>query len=85
MLSPQERSLRARLAAHTLHARYSAHDLTAPAREAARTALDRRLSEEFEIDVSSPDGAKRLEHARRAYFARLALRSASARRKGGAR
>ncbi len=82
-LSPSERVLSARLAAHTLHARLAdpvAH--TAPARQAF---LDR-----FEREVD-PDGtlppaerARRAEHARKAYFTRLALASAKARRKGGA-
>jgi len=75
-----ERKLQARLAAHTLHARVtdpSAHTL--PARQAF---LDR-----FAIQAD-PDGilppaerARRAEHLRKAYFTRLALKSAQARRK----
>jgi hypothetical protein len=82
-LSPDDRALRARIAAHSLHAGVadpSAH--TAPARKAF---LDR-----FEREVD-PDGvlppaerARRADHARKAYFTRLALKSAQARRKGGA-
>lgn len=78
-----DRSLRARLAAHTLHSRVAdpaAH--TAPAR---RAFLDR-----FEREVD-PTGAlpqaertRRAEHARKAYFLRLAMASAKARRKAGA-
>jgi hypothetical protein len=86
-LSPAERSLRARLAAHTMHARNDAGQTTV----AARTAFLAR----FEAEVD-PDGAldpeerrRRAEHARRAYFTRLALASAKARRTrrwgGGAR
>jgi len=77
--SATERALRARLAAHSLHARVAdpaAH--TAPAR---RAFLDR-----FEREVD-PDGLlpteerqRRAEHARKAYFLRLALASAKARR-----
>jgi len=77
-LTPSERVMRARLAAHTLHATITdpaAH--TAPARKAF---LDR-----FELEVD-PDGtldpserARRAAHARKAYFARLALKSAKAR------
>ena len=77
--TPGERALRARLAAHALHAQVAdpaAH--TAPAR---RAFLDR-----FEREVD-PDGqlapaerARRAEHARKAYFLRLALASAKARR-----
>jgi hypothetical protein len=75
-----ERVLQARLAAHSLHARVSdpaAHTL--PARQAF---LDR-----FAVEVD-PEGVlppaerdRRAEHARRAYFTRLALRSAQSRRK----
>ncbi len=81
-LSPSERSLRARLAAHSLHARVDPSAHTAPARAA--------FLAKFEAEVD-PDGIlpeverkRRAEHARKAYFARLALASAKARRKGAA-
>jgi hypothetical protein len=77
-LSPAERSLRARLAAYTMHAQHDAKRTTMAARA---TFLAR-----FEAEVD-PDGAlapeerhRRAEHARRAYFTRLALASAKARR-----
>jgi hypothetical protein len=78
-----DRILRARLAAHELHARIadpSAH--TAPAR---RAFLD-RFEREVDPDGILPpaDRARRAEHARKAYFTRLALKSAKARRKDGA-
>ena len=79
-MTPEQRSLQARMAAHSLHVRVAnpaAH--TAPAR---RAFLDR-----FERDVD-PDGvlkpeerARRAEHARKAYFLKLALASAAARRR----
>ncbi len=78
-----ERALRARMAAHSSWAKTADPSArTAPARKAA---LDR-----FEREVD-PDGilppaerARRAEHARKAYFTRLALASAKARRKGTA-
>jgi hypothetical protein len=78
-----DRSLIARLAAHESWAN--------TADPSARTAPARRvLMERFERQVD-PDGilspverARRAGHARRAYFARLALRSAQARRKPSA-
>lgn len=81
--SPGERSLHARLAAHSLHAKVtdpSAH--TAPARQAF---LD-RFEREVDPDGTLPpaDRARRAEHARKAHFARLALASAKARRKSAA-
>jgi hypothetical protein len=77
-VSPAERSMRARLAAHTLHARRDARQTTATARV--------RFLAKFEREVD-PDGAldprerrRRAEHARRAYFIRLSLAALEARR-----
>ena len=78
-LTPTERTLRARLAAHALHSKVedpAAH--TAPARKA--------FLRRFELEVD-PDGtldpaerSRRAAHARQAYMTRMALRSAKARR-----
>jgi hypothetical protein len=77
-LSPAERSLRARLAAYAMHAKHDSRDTSAPGRAA--------FLARFEADVD-PDGRldpeerrRRAEHARSAYFARLALASVAARR-----
>ncbi len=77
-LTPTERSLRARIAAHE---RWSKSDPVAGTAAARKAALDR-----FEREVD-PEGrlpaaerARRAEHARKAYFTRLAYRSAQARR-----
>jgi hypothetical protein len=76
-LNAHDRALAARIAAHALHAAGKTN--TVPARQAF---LDR-----FEHQVD-PDGvlpaderARRATHARKAYFTRLALKSAQARRK----
>lgn len=79
-LTPAELSLRAQIAAHESWAHTDDRAArTAPARQAA---LDK-----FEHEVD-PDGtltpaerAKRAEHARKAHFKRLALKSARARRR----
>lgn len=77
-LSPEERTLRARVAAHTLHSKRDPHETTAKARQA--------FSEKFERQVD-PQGVlppeerqRRAMHARKAHFARMALASARARR-----
>jgi hypothetical protein len=77
-LSPAERTLRARLAAYAMHAQHDSRDTSAPGRAA--------FLARFEADVD-PDGRlapeerrRRAEHARSAYFARLALASVAARR-----
>lgn len=78
-LTPSERTLRARLAAHASWA----NTPDPAARTAAGTAA---FLSRFERDVD-PDGtmdpserARRAESARKAYFTRLALKSAQARR-----
>jgi hypothetical protein len=77
-LTPAERTLRARLAAHVMRTRHDARQTTTNGRAA--------FLARFEAEVD-PDGRlapeerhRRAEHARRAYFTRLALASAKARR-----
>lgn len=77
--SPQERSQNARAAAHESWARTANRAArTAPARAAALARFERDVDPD---GVLSPrERAQRAEHARRAYFTRLALRSVQARR-----
>ncbi len=81
-LTPQERSTRARIAAHT---RWANTDPATASEQARRRQLDR-----FEREVD-PDGsmapqerARRAEHARKAHMHRLALKSAKVRREAKA-
>lgn len=81
-LTSSERSLRAQIAAHESWAHTE--------NRAARTANARKaMLDKFELEVD-PDGklseaerANRAEHARKAHFKRLALKSARARRRRG--
>lgn len=75
-LSPEERRLRARLAALEMHAKGSTN--TAPARE----ALWRKFEDQVDPERKLPpaERRKRAEAARRAHYTRLALRSVVARR-----
>jgi hypothetical protein len=81
-LTPAERSLRSQIAAHESWARTDDRS--------ARTANARKaMDKKFELLVD-PDGklppaerAKRAEHARKAHFKRLALKSAQVRRRRG--
>ena len=78
-LSPSERSLRARLAAHTSWARTPDPSArTAP----ARSGFLERFEREVDPDGVLPEAERirRAEHARRAHMQRMALRSAKARR-----
>jgi hypothetical protein len=71
--------MRARLAAHSLHARVAdpvAH--TAPARRAFMDRFEREVDPDGELPIE--ERQRRAEHARKAYFLRLALASAKARR-----
>lgn len=75
-----ERSLAARISAHESWA----HTPDRTARTApARAALMKRFEREVDPDGTlAPDElARRAEHARKAYFLRLALKSARSRRK----
>lgn len=77
-LNPEQRRLRAQIAAHEMWANCddpAAH--TAPARAAFMERFER------EVDpggtLTPAERARRAAHARRAYFAKLALKSSQAR------
>ena len=80
-LSPSGTSLRHRMAAHVMHSRHDSREVTAK----ARAAFMDRFEREVDPDRLLPEAERRrrAEHARRAYFTGLALKSARARRKGG--
>lgn len=81
MLTPSERTLRARLAAHTLHSKVDSTAHTEPARAAFLSSWEAKVD---------PDGVlpelerkRRARHALKAHMTLLALKSAQARRGGG--
>ena len=78
MVSPEERSARARIAAYTKHAKHNPAETCRVARE----AFDRRFLDEVDPDRTLPEDERnrRATYARKAYYARLALKSAQARR-----
>lgn len=79
-LTPSERTLRARLAAHSLHARVDGAAHTEPARQAFLSRFEAQVDPD---GVLSPgERQRRAEHAKKAYFTALALKSARARRRG---
>ncbi|MGP0077072.1 hypothetical protein [Mycobacterium sp.] len=73
-LTPAERTLRGQIAAHESWARTEDR--------AARTANARRALEDKFLAQADYD-PKRAEHIRKAYYARLAFKSAQARRRRG--
>ncbi len=75
-----KRVLQARMAAHALHARVEdpgAH--TAPARKVFLSRFEREVDPEGVLEPQ--ERARRAEHARKAYFLRLAAASSKARAK----
>ncbi len=79
-LTPSERSLRARMAAHHSWAATSDPSArTAPARQAFRDRFEREVDPDGSLPA--PERTRRAESARRAYFADLSFRSARARAK----
>jgi hypothetical protein len=79
VFDPIEMALRGRIGAYTLHSRSDSRETTA----AARAAFLARFEREVDADGVLPaeERQRRATAARRAYFARLALRSARARRR----
>jgi len=81
-LTPAERSMRARLAAQTRWSMEDPHVGTAPARAAAPSSTDYWEDKvDPGRDLPGPERRRRAESAKKAYFTRLALKSAVARRK----
>jgi hypothetical protein len=75
-----KRVLQARMAAHALHAQLkdpAAH--TAPARKAFLSRFEREVDPEGLLEPQ--ERARRAEHAKKAYFLRLAAASSKARAK----
>jgi hypothetical protein len=84
-LTPSERSLRGRIAAHASWANTADRPArTAKARKAMLDKFEREVDPEGQL--APAERARRAAHARAAYFARLSLKSAQARRRrsGGA-
>lgn len=73
-----DRVLRARMAAHLLHAHISDEaEHTAPARAAFLSRFEREVDPDGVLDPE--ERARRAEHAKKAYFLKLALASRKAR------
>lgn len=79
-LTPSERSLRARMAAHSSWAKTSDRQArTAAARTAALDRFEREVDPDGVLDPA--ERAVRAEHAKKAHMIRMALKSAESRRK----
>jgi hypothetical protein len=74
-----QRSQIARIGAETLHSKYDSKELTKAARAASDARFERAVDPEGKLDPV--ERRRRAVHARRAYMAKLALKSAQARAK----
>jgi hypothetical protein len=75
-----DRALRARIAAHMLHAQIADEtEHTAPARAAFLSRFEREVDPDGALEPD--ERARRAEHAKKAYFLKLALASRKARAK----
>jgi hypothetical protein len=77
-MTPEERTLRARLAAHSLHAKVDSRAHTEPARRAFADSFEKQVDPGGVLPLE--ERLRRAEHARKAYFTRLAFKSVRARR-----
>jgi hypothetical protein len=84
-LSPEQRTLRARIGGLSLHAQVDSREHLAPARAAFMARFDREVDPDGVLPAA--ERARRAELARKVYFTRLALKSSRARskRKAGGR
>ncbi|MGQ0832276.1 MAG: hypothetical protein ACT4OV_11410 [Microthrixaceae bacterium] len=77
VVTPAERSLRARMAAHHLHAQRDPRETTAPARSAFLKSFMTKVDPDGVLPVEERE--RRANSALRAHMARLSLKSAEAR------
>ncbi len=81
-LSPTERTMRARLGAYALHAKYRGDEITAAAR-AAGPGSDAHWEQKVDPDekLEPAERARRARYAKKAHYTRLSLMSSIARRR----
>jgi hypothetical protein len=77
-LTPSERSLRSRIAAHSLHAAHDPRQTTAKARASFLARFEQQVDPDGVLPAA--ERQRRALAARKAHFARLALGSARVRR-----
>lgn len=80
-LKPSERTLRARIGAHSVHAKHDRVEMTKAAREAFLASFATRVDPDNELPVE--ERGRRADHALRAHMSRLSLLAAKARKERG--
>lgn len=76
-----ERSLRARIGAYALHAKYDSKEITKPARAAFIHRFELQVDPELTLPLAERE--RRAQAALKSHMNLLALRSAQARSRGG--
>ncbi len=79
MSTREQRQAWGRIGAHTVHSLHDSREITAPARRAFLDKFEQQVDPDGTLDPQ--ERAKRAEHAKRAHFQMLALKSAAARKK----
>lgn len=75
--SPELAAIYGRIGAHTAHAKHSGEKMTAKARESFMARFEREVDPEGVLPAA--ERARRAQHAKSAYFSRLALMRAKSR------
>lgn len=78
-MTPEEAALRGRIGAYVKHSRHDPKESTKKARASFLARFEREVDPDNVLPL--PERRRRAEMARKAYFTRLALKSAQARRK----
>lgn len=78
---PLNYSLLGRIGAHALHAQHDTRVISLPGRKRAAANLESRLLDEIDPrrELDPAERERRLHHAKKAHFSRLALQSAKSR------
>jgi hypothetical protein len=76
-LTPEQRSLIGRIGAHSMHAKHDPKQTTAVARATFLARFEREVDPDGILPIA--ERARRAKHAKKAYFAKLALASAKSR------
>jgi hypothetical protein len=79
VLDPREMARRGKVGAHVLHSRHDPRETTAKGRATFLARFEREVDPERTLPEA--ERQRRAQHARAAYFARLALKSARTRAK----
>lgn len=77
--TPKQRTLQGRIAAHTRWSQADPVEGTAKARKAALTRFEKQVDPDRLLDPAERE--RRADHAKKAYFLSLALKSAAARKR----